>query len=70
MVTIRVQIPEAVLKQAQNLADRENVSVEQIISLAATQAIGVWSSESDTEMREKSADRQRFLNSLTAMMNE
>ena len=41
--TIETQIPEPVFKQAQELALRENVSLEQIITLAVTQTIGVWS---------------------------
>jgi len=40
------QIPEPVLKQAQELAKRENVPLKQIISLAVAQAIGVWANES------------------------
>jgi len=41
MKTIEAQIPEPVLKQAQELAKRENVPLKQIISLAVAQAIGV-----------------------------
>jgi len=64
MTTIQAQIPEAVLRQAQELAARENVPLEQIISLAVTQSVGVWSQESYISLRAKRASRERFLAAL------
>ena len=64
MKTIEAQIPEPVLKQAQELAARENVPVEQIITLAVTQAVGIWSNESYIRLRGKRADRAKFLAAL------
>jgi len=37
MTTIEAKIPEPVLKQAEELAEREQISLEQLISLAVTQ---------------------------------
>jgi hypothetical protein len=37
---IPTQLPEPVLKQAQELAERENVPLEQIITLAVAQSVG------------------------------
>ena len=64
MKTIEAQIPEPVLKQAQELAARENVPLEQIISLAITQTVGVWSNESYVAWRAKRASREKFLDAL------
>ena len=64
MKTIEAQIPEPVLKQAQELAAREHIPLEQIISLAVTQAVGVWSNESYIALRAKRASREKFLNAL------
>jgi hypothetical protein len=64
MKTIEAQIPEPVLKQAQELAARENVPLEQIISLAVAQAVGVWSNESYVALRAKRASREKFLDAL------
>jgi hypothetical protein len=64
MKTIEVQIPEPVLKQAEELAAREHIPVEQIITLAVTQAVGVWSNESYVALRAKRASRERFLDAL------
>ncbi|MEI6394088.1 MAG: hypothetical protein WCT12_23665 [Verrucomicrobiota bacterium] len=51
MKTIEAEIPEPVLKQAQELAAREHIPLERIISLAVTQAVGVWSNESYIALR-------------------
>jgi hypothetical protein len=64
MKTIEAQIPEPVLKQAQELAEREHVPLEQIISLAVTQAVGVWCNESYIALRAKRGSRQKFLDAL------
>ena len=45
MTTIEAKIREPVLKRARELAERENIPLEQIISLAVTQAVGIWSNE-------------------------
>ena len=64
MKTIEAQIPEPVLKQAQELAAREHIPLEQIISLAVTQAVGVWSNESYIALRAKRASPEKFLEAL------
>ncbi len=64
MKTIEAQIPEPVLKQAQELAAREQIPLEQIISLAVTQAVGVWSNESYIALRAKRASREKFVDAL------
>ena len=64
MTTIEAKIPEPVLKQAKELAERDNIPLEQLISLAITQAVGVWSNESYVAMRAKRASREKFLEAL------
>ncbi len=64
MKTVEAQIPEPVLKQAQELADRENVPLEQIISLAVAQSVGIWSNESYAALRAKRGSREKFLEAL------
>jgi len=64
MTTIEAKIPEPVLKQAKELAERENIPLEQVISLAITQAVGVWSNESYVAMRARRASREKFLEAL------
>jgi hypothetical protein len=64
MKTIQAEIPEPVLKQAQELAAREHIPLEQIISLAVTQSVGVWSNESYVALCAKNASREKFLDAL------
>ncbi len=64
MIAIEVQIPEAVFHQAQELARHENISVAHLISMAVSQAIGVWSSEKFVEQKTKATNRERFLEAL------
>ena len=64
MKTIEADIPEPVLKQAQELATRENIPLRHLISLALTQAIGIWSNESYVARRASGANREKFLEAL------
>ena len=64
MKTIEAEIPEPVLKQAQELANRENIPLRHLISLALTQAIGMWSHESYIALRARDADHSKFLDAL------
>ena len=60
MTTIEARVPEAVLEQARLLAERERIPLEQLISLAVTQSVGVWSHESYVAHRAKDASRAAF----------
>jgi hypothetical protein len=64
MKTIEAQIPEPVLKQAQELAAREHIPLDQIISLAVTKSVGVWSNGSYIALRAKHASREKFLEAI------
>ena len=64
MTTIEAKIPEPVLKQAEALAEREQIPLEQLISLAVTQAVGVWSNESYLALRANRGSREDFLKVL------
>jgi hypothetical protein len=64
MKKIEAQIPEPVLKQAQQLAEREHMPLEQLISLAFTQAVSVWSNESHVALRAKRPSREKSLDAL------
>jgi len=64
MTTIEAKIPEPVLKQAEELAEREQISLEQLISLAITQAVRIWSNESYISLRAKRGSREDFLKAV------
>jgi hypothetical protein len=69
MITIKAQITEPVLKQAQALAARENIPLEEIISRAVAHAVGTWSNENDMEARAKDAGQEKLLDALTEQLN-
>ena len=60
MTTIEAQVPEPVMEQARALAERERIPLAQLISLAVTQSVGVWSHESYVAHRAKGASRVAF----------
>ena len=64
MTTIEAQVPEPVLAQARTLAEREGIPLEQIISLAVIQSVGVWSRESYVAHRAKRGSREGFEQAL------
>ena len=65
MTTIEAQVPEPVLEQARALAERERIPLAQLISLAVTQSVGVWSHESYVAHRANGASRAAFDEALT-----
>lgn len=69
MKTIEIQVPEPVYAQALELAARENVPLEQIMSLAVTQAVAVWNNNSSSSAQTKRAEQERFLEALTEMLD-
>ena len=60
MTSIEAQVPEAVMEQARALAERERIPLAQLISLAVTQSVGVWSHESYAAHRARGASRTAF----------
>jgi hypothetical protein len=64
VTTIKAKIPEPVLKQARELAERENIPLEQVISLAITQAVGIWSNESYIAIRGARGTKEKFIDAL------
>jgi hypothetical protein len=60
MTTIEAQVPEPVMEQARALAERERIPLAQLISLAVTQSVGVWSHESYIAHRAKGVSQAAF----------
>lgn len=69
MMTIEAQVPEPVLEQARTLAEREGIPLEQIISLAVTQSVGIWSHESYVAHRAKRGSREAFEQALAEVLD-
>ena len=61
MTTVNTKIPDSILRQAQSFAERENISLEQVISLCLAHSLGVWTAESLISERAKHGSREKFL---------
>ena len=57
MTTVQTEVPDAIYKQAVAMAERENVPVERLLSLA----MGAWQTESIIAERAKRGCREKFL---------
>lgn len=42
MTTIETQIPDSLYKQVQSLAERESISVDQLVSIALAGQVSAW----------------------------
>ena len=51
----------AIYKQAAELAEKEKMPVEQLVTLAVTQALGAWTTQSLIAERAKRGNREKFL---------
>jgi hypothetical protein len=61
MTVVQTKIPDSILRQAKKFAERENISLEQVISLCLAHSLGVWTAESLVSERAKRASHERFL---------
>lgn len=61
MTTVQTKIPDSILRQAQAFAERENLSLEQVISLCLAHSLGVWTSDNLISERAKRGSREKFL---------
>ena len=61
MATIQAEVPDKMFQQVSDLARRENISIEHLVSLALAQALGAWQSQSVIAERARHANREDFL---------
>jgi hypothetical protein len=60
-----ISIPESLLKQVRELAEREGVTLEQFISSAMAEKAAAWMTAQYLEQRAVRGDRQKFLKALS-----
>jgi hypothetical protein len=60
MTKIEANVPDYLAKQAFAVAEREKVSVDQIVALALSAQIAAWKGSDDIETRAKRANRADF----------
>ncbi len=64
MKTIQAQIPDSIYRQAIELAQNEQMPLEQVVALALAQALGAWSNQNLIAQRAKRASRVKFTEAL------
>ena len=60
MSAISLSLPESLLKQATALAQKENVSINQLITLALAEKLSALMTEEYLEERAKRGSREKF----------
>jgi post-segregation antitoxin (ccd killing protein) len=65
MSTLSLRLPESLHRKLAELAKREGVSINQLISSAAAEKVAALLTEEYLEERAKRASRKRFKNALS-----
>lgn len=64
MSTISLRLPESLHKAARNLAREENISINQLITLALAEKVSALAAEDYIQKRGARANRKKFLSAL------
>jgi hypothetical protein len=64
MSTISLRLPESLHKAARNLAREENISINQLITLALAEKVSALAAEDYIQKRGARGSRKKFLNAL------
>ena len=64
MSTISLRLPESLHKAARNLAREENISINQLITLALAEKVSALAAEAYIQKRGARASRKKFLDAL------
>ena len=61
MTTIQVNVPDYLAKTAQEVARKEKISIDQIVSIALSSQVSAWNVRDDVDRRSKRADMGGFM---------
>ena len=59
MTTINTKIPDPLFRQAQTIAEREDISLDQFIALALASQVSVWNSRQSFAARADKGDWEK-----------
>lgn len=60
MSTMNIKVPDSLLKQAQEMAEREEVTLEQLVASALAEKMAAWMTVEYLKQRAARGSRQRF----------
>lgn len=69
MSTISLRLPETLHTQARNLAEKENISLNQLITLALAEKLSALSAADYLEERAKRGSKKKFRAALAKVAN-
>lgn len=69
MTKLNVQLPESLYKQIEALAARENISIEQLATIALSAQVSAWMTEDYLEEKAKSGSWEKFQQVLNKVPN-
>ncbi|NOH04834.1 MAG: toxin-antitoxin system HicB family antitoxin [Chloroflexi bacterium] len=65
MSTLRLRLPESLHKYAREMAEKENISINQLITLALAEKLSALGAEDYLEMRAKRGSKAKFLKAMS-----
>ncbi len=60
MSTMNIEVPDSLLKQAKEMAEQEDVTVEQLINSALAEKMAAWKTVEYLKGRAARGDREKF----------
>ncbi len=69
MTNLNVQLPESLYKQIEALAARENISIEQLTTIALSAQVSAWMTKDYLEQKAKSGSWEKFQQFLNKVPN-
>jgi hypothetical protein len=70
MSTLSLRLPESLHKSAREIAEKENISINQLITLALAEKISALGAEDYLEMRAKRASKAKFLKAMSKVAKD
>jgi hypothetical protein len=65
MSTLSLRLPESLHKYAREMAEKENISINQLITLALAEKLSALGAEDYLEMRAKRGSKSKFLKAMS-----
>jgi hypothetical protein len=69
MTNLNVQLPESLYKQIEALAARENISIEQLTTIALSAQVSAWMTKDYLEEKAKTGSWEKFQQVLNKVPN-
>ena len=65
MNTMNIKVPDSLLKQAQEMAEREGMTLEQLINSALAEKMAAWRTVAYLRERAERGDRRKFQQAMS-----